>query len=110
MESFEQNDFIDFENEVSPEAIQAAVDYRGDTKIELKNGTEIEGYLYDFDGKTFSLFPNNSPEAEQVLLTNIKKITFTGKDTAKGKSWEDWMSKKDSERQALAAEPVLDTL
>ncbi len=35
-------------------------------------------------------------------------IAFTGEDTANGKSWEEWVSKKESERRVEAAKVEAD--
>jgi hypothetical protein len=61
------------------EAIDKAFDYRGDVTLTVR-GETVEGYMFNRDA-----------------------IAFTGKDTADGKSWEAWVSKKASERQAEAA-------
>jgi hypothetical protein len=41
-------------------------------------------------------------EPRIIPYADITAIAFTGKDTADGKSWDAWVSKKEHERQAEA--------
>jgi hypothetical protein len=86
-------------------ALEKAFDYRGDITITRKDGSKIEGYL--FDRRTAStlkeslvrLYPKNSNEKIAVSYADIAALAFTGRDTAAGKSWEAWM-KKYAEKKA----------
>ena len=86
-------------------ALEKAFDYRGDITITRKDGTKIEGYLFDRrPGKTLTdslvrLYPKDSNEKIAVSYADIAALAFTGRDTAAGKSWEAWM-KKYSEKKA----------
>lgn len=84
-------------------ALNAAVDYRGDTTLELKDGKQLDGFLYNFDGATLELFPIHSPQKEAVSLEEVSAIVFSGKDTSLGKSWEDWMAKKEAKESSAQA-------
>jgi len=88
------------------EAIDLAFDYRGDVTLELTSGESVVGYLFNrhTNGETLSveLFPEDSPTPRTIAYPTIASISFTGEDTASGKSWEAWASKKDSERRAEA--------
>lgn len=81
------------------EALEKAFDYRGDVTITLKNGSSVEGYIFDRrDGRTLQdscvrLFPKDSPTKVSVSYANIAGLAFTGRDTAAGKSWEAWVKK-----------------
>ena len=87
------------------EALEKAFDYRGDITITRKDGTKIEGYLFDRrSGKTLKdslvrLYPKNSNEKIAISYADITALSFTGRDTAAGKSWEAWM-KKYAEKKA----------
>lgn len=85
------------------EAVELAFDYRGDVTVSLKSGESISGYLFNRkvggSESYLELFPSDSPEARRIRYDQIATIAFTGEDTATGKSWETWVSKKDSERQ-----------
>src|SRR5690242_15256133 len=76
------------------QGIVAAVDYRGDVTVELKDGTKLEGYVYSFDKEALQIFPKSSPRAVRLLLKSIDCIVFSGPDTASGTGWDDWMKKK----------------
>src|SRR5580693_6316833 len=75
-------------------ALEKAFDYRGDVTITRKDGSKIEGYLFDrrsgasLKDSVVRLFPKNSSEKVSVAYAEIAAIAFTGRDTAAGKSWE----------------------
>jgi hypothetical protein len=81
------------------EGLEKAFDYRGDVTIRLKNGAEVEGYIFDRrNGPTLAdscirLFPKNDPTKITVPYSDIAGLAFTGRDTAAGKSWEAWLKK-----------------
>ena len=86
-------------------ALEKAFDYRGDVTITRKDGTTVEGYLFDRrTGATLReslvrLYPKNSNEKVAVSYADIAALAFTGRDTAAGRSWEAWM-KKYAEKKA----------
>jgi hypothetical protein len=87
------------------QALEKAFDYRGDITITRKDGSKIEGSLFDRrTGKTLEdsqvrLYPKNSNEKIAIPYCDIAALAFTGRDTAAGKSWEAWM-KKYAEKKA----------
>ena len=87
------------------EAIDKAFDYRGDVTLTLHNET-IEGYMFNRDAAArpprVEVFIKGSDEPRIIPYADITAISFTGKDTADGKSWDAWVSKKESERKAEA--------
>jgi hypothetical protein len=81
-------------------ALEKAFDYRGDVTITRKDGTEIEGYIFDrrSSGKSLAdcsvrLFPKDRDEKVAVPYADISRLVFSGKDTAAGKSFETWVRK-----------------
>jgi len=86
-------------------ALEKAFDYRGDITITRKDGSKIEGYLFDRrSGQTLNdslvrLYPKNSGEKVAISYADIAALVFTGRDTAAGRSWEAWM-KKYAEKKA----------
>src|SRR5579863_3336854 len=86
-------------------ALEKAFDYRGDVTITRKDGSKIEGYLFDrrtaasLAESVVRLYPKNSNEKIAVSYADIAALAFTGRDTAAGKSWEAWM-KKYAEKKA----------
>ncbi len=86
------------------EAVELAFDYRGDVTIALKSGESLVGYLFNRQvsgsESSLELFPSDSSIAQKIRYDQIATIAFTGEDTATGKSWETWITKKESERRA----------
>jgi tRNA splicing ligase len=80
-------------------ALEKAFDYRGDVTITLKNGAQVEGYVFDrHNGATLSdshvrLYPKNFDTKITIAYSDIQALAFTGRDTAAGKSWEAWLRK-----------------
>ena len=87
------------------EGIDKAFDYRGDVTITLANET-LEGYIFNREPKAvpprIQVFIKDSDEPRIIPYADITAIAFSGKDTADGKSWDAWVSKKESERKAEA--------
>ena len=87
------------------EAIDKAFDYRGDVTLTL-TGEQIEGYIFNRNAKAspprIEVFVKGSDEPKIIPYADVTAIAFTGKDTADGKSWDAWVSKKESERKAEA--------
>ncbi len=81
------------------QALEKAFDYRGDVTITRKDGSKIEGYLFDrrtaatLNDSVVRLYPKNSNERISISYADIAALAFTGRDTAAGKSWEAWMKK-----------------
>jgi hypothetical protein len=88
------------------QALEKAFDYRGDITITRKDGTKIEGYLFDRrSGKTLKdsvvrLYPKASNDKISISYADIAALAFTGRDTAAGKSWEAWMKKYAAKKAA----------
>jgi len=86
-------------------ALEKAFDYRGDITITRKDGSKIEGYLFDrrsagtLRDSQVRLYPKNSNEKISLSYADIAALAFTGRDTAAGRSWEAWM-KKYAEKKA----------
>lgn len=89
------------------EAVELAFDYRGDVTLSLRSGESVTGYLFNRqiaeNDSYLELFPIDQQSPQRISYRSIDSIAFTGEDTANGKSWEAWVSKKDSERRAEAA-------
>ena len=81
------------------QALEKAFDYRGDVTITLKNGTKVEGYIFDrrtadtLEASVVRLLPLQSSEKLSIPYSQIAALAFTGRDTAAGKSWEAWLRK-----------------
>jgi hypothetical protein len=87
-------------------ALEKAFDYRGDVTITRKDGTKIEGYLFDrrsgasLKESLVRLYPKTSNEKISISYADIAALAFTGRDTAAGKSWEAWMKKYAAKKAA----------
>jgi hypothetical protein len=81
------------------QALEKAFDYRGDVTITRKDGSKVEGYIFDRrTGKTLAdsavrLFPKDSDQKISVPYADIAALGFTGRDTAAGKSFDAWVKK-----------------
>lgn len=81
------------------QALEKAFDYRGDVTITRKDGSKVEGYVFDRrTGKTLKdsavrLFPKDSDKKISIPYSDIAALAFTGRDTAAGKSFEAWVRK-----------------
>jgi hypothetical protein len=85
------------------EALEKAFDYRGDVTITRKDGSVVEGYLYDRrSGRTLvdsvvRIIPAPKPGAptERVMVAyaDIAGLKFSGRDTAAGRSFDAWVKK-----------------
>jgi hypothetical protein len=80
-------------------ALERAFDYRGDVTITRKDGSTLEGYVFDrHTGPTLAesyvrLFPKDQPDKIVVKYDDISAVAFTGRDTAAGKTWAAWVKK-----------------
>jgi hypothetical protein len=88
-------------------ALEKAFDYRGDVTITLKDGSRVEGYVFDRRGEgpdlskhQVRLFPKDRDEKVAVRYSDIARLEFTGRDTAAGKSWETWVKKYQQKKAA----------
>jgi hypothetical protein len=87
-------------------ALEKAFDYRGDVTLTRKDGSKIEGYLFDrrtgatLKDSVVRLYPKNSNEKTSISYADIAALAFTGRDTAAGKSWEAWMKKYATKKAA----------
>jgi len=81
------------------EGIEKAFDYRGDVTITRKDGSAVEGYIFDrrvapsLAESMVRLFPKGDAAKISIPYSDIASLAFTGRDTAAGKSWEAWLKK-----------------
>jgi hypothetical protein len=86
------------------EALEKAFDYRGDITITRKDGSTVEGYLFDrrqganLETSFIRLIPSNSENKQQPTKLNsayseIAALAFTGRDTAAGRTFDAWLKK-----------------
>lgn len=88
------------------DAIDHAFDYRGDVTIETKDGRRLEGYIFnrerDIAEPYLQMFPRGQAGQLMIRYQDIAALSFTGEDTAFGKSWDAWAKKNEAQRKAEA--------
>jgi hypothetical protein len=81
------------------DALEKAFDYRGDITITRKDGSKVEGYVFDRRSGTsladslVRLLLKDSHQKISIPYSDVAALAFTGRDTAAGKSWEAWTRK-----------------
>ena len=81
------------------EALEKAFDYRGDVTLTHKDGSKIEGYVFDrVSGTSLSasfvrILPKIGGDRLKIAYSDIAALVFSGRDPAAGKSWEAWVKK-----------------
>jgi hypothetical protein len=78
-------------------ALELAFDYRGDVSIVRKDGTRVEGYIFDRSSGTrladsyVRILPKDGTPKLKIFYAEILALSFSGRDMAAGKSWENWV-------------------
>ena len=85
------------------EALEKAFDYRGDITVTRRDGTTVEGYLYDrrneptLEASLIRVIPTPKPgvpvERQMISYADIAAVNFSGRDTAAGKTFDAWIKK-----------------
>lgn len=81
------------------EALDKAFDYRGDITLTLDDDTELAGYLYDrkqagsLDASTVRVLCPGSDDPVTVTYDRVRRVRFSDRDPAAGKSFETWVKK-----------------
>jgi hypothetical protein len=96
------------------EALEKAFDYRGDVKITRKDGSVVEGYVYDrkasatLANSLVRVLPADGSPRVSIPYAEIAALVFSDRDPAAGKSWEAWVRKfwqKKAAGETAAIEP-----
>lgn len=80
-------------------ALEKAFDFRGDVTVTRKDGSQIDGYIFDrTTGSTLAdsfirVLPKDSNQRYRISYSDIAALAFSGRDPAAGKSWEAWVRK-----------------
>jgi hypothetical protein len=80
-------------------ALEKAFDYRGDVAITRKDGSKIDGYIFDrvtgttLENSFVRILPRDSNQRVRISYAEIAALAFSGRDPAAGKSWEAWVRK-----------------
>ncbi len=79
------------------DALEKAFDYRGDITVTLKDGTKVEGYLFDRrQGSSLAdsfirMIPTGNQSRVSIAYLDVAGLAFSGRDTAAGKTFEAWV-------------------
>ena len=97
------------------DALEKAFDYRGDVTITRRDGSSVEGYIFDRRmGATLAesavrVIPQDSREKITILFSDIAALAFSGRDMAAGRTWEAWVTryweKKAAGEKGISLEP-----
>ena len=96
-----------WEPEIGPgltlaEVVDEAFDYRGNTTLVRRDGTEVVGYVYNRNASAPEPFLQYFDEMGEGPFTlryaEIATVRFTGRDTAAGNSWKAWVERRERER------------
>src|SRR5437764_7482086 len=80
-------------------ALEKAFDYRGDVTLTLKDNSKIEGYVFDrivgnsLNNSFVRVIPKEANQKLKIAYANIAALSFSGRDTADGKSCVAWVRK-----------------
>ena len=87
--------------------VELAFDYRGNTTVVKRDGTELYGYVFNRDAEAavpyLEMFDADGGDPYRIPFAEVRTIHFTGKDTAAGKSYAAWLARKQAEKAARAA-------
>jgi hypothetical protein len=78
-------------------ALDEAFDYRGDVTLTLDDGSRVECYIFDrregpsLDSSIVRVMLTGGGEKVTLPYARLRRLEFTGKDTAAGKTWENWV-------------------
>jgi hypothetical protein len=81
------------------DVLEKAFDYRGDITVTRKDGSKVEGYLFDRrSGSTMSnsfirIIPAKEATKVSIAYSEIAALSFSGRDTAAGKTFDAWVKK-----------------
>lgn len=87
-------------------ALDEAFGYRGDVTVVTNDGRRIVGYIFDIrSGKALAesfvrVLTALNDERVVVRYDEIQSLEFTGRDTAAGKSWENWLKRYTQKKAA----------
>jgi len=79
------------------DVLEQAFGYRGDVLITRKDGSKVEGYVFDRrKGRTLAdsvvrVLPRDGGAKLSIAYADIAGLAFSGRDMAVGKSWENWV-------------------
>src|SRR3954451_13885418 len=95
-------------------ALEKAFDYRGDVTITRKDGSKVEGYLFDrgtgaaLEASFVRLLPKDSNQRVRLSYAQIAALAFSGSNHAAGISGEAWVRNPRSKKSTAEGEASLE--
>ncbi len=93
------------------QALDKALDYRGDVTLTLKDGQRVEAFIFDrrtgpsLAGSLVRYYSPGAPEKRSLSFDRIARLEFSGRDCAAGRQWKDWVKRRE-ERLAAGEKHV----
>jgi hypothetical protein len=96
-------------------AFGEAFDYRGDVTLTLEDGSRTECFVFDHrdlpGGASLRVIETSTGAKRTIACADVRRIEFTGKDTAAGKTWENWVRRyvekhRAGEHAGIESEPL----
>ena len=90
-----------------PRIIDLAFDYRGNTTVVKRDGTEVHGYIFNRSAEApepfIQMFDTDGAGPITIRYAEIRTVGFTGRDTAAGNSYAAWLERREQEKAGKAA-------
>lgn len=100
--SLQGHSFDALDDETRRRVLELAHDYRGDVTLRLHDGSSVAGYIYSVELQGPSphvrLLLPGVEEKRTVTAAAIVGLSFSGRDTADGRSWEAWVKRWERRR------------
>ena len=84
--------------------VDHAFDYRGDVTLDLDDGRQLAGYLFNRNREVaepfVQMFEVGHDSPATIPYARIRAIRFTGKDTAAGNSYAAWLRRRQATKAA----------
>ncbi|MFZ9688569.1 MAG: hypothetical protein ACO3DS_01895 [Phycisphaerales bacterium] len=87
-------------------SLDAIRDFRGDVTITRRDGSSIEGFVFDvtvgvdLGSCRLRLMSPGVAERRSIMGRDIASIRISGRDAAAGKTWENWVRRYAEKRLA----------
>ncbi len=81
------------------DALEKAFDYRGDVTVTRRDGSVVNGYLYDrragqtLQNSLVRILPGDGSPRLSIPYADVMRLAFSDRDPAAGKTWEAWVRK-----------------
>jgi hopanoid biosynthesis associated radical SAM protein HpnH len=82
--------------DATPEVLRQAFEYRGHVTLELLGGDAAEGYLANLGDAHLELWTKADGKLRRVPRGEVRRVVFSGRDTAAGAGYEAWLRKREA--------------